>query len=152
QVVAFKRLIDGVHAHGAKVGIQIAHAGRKAQDAAVPVAPSVITFPGERYNEPRALSRDEVQDMVQRFADAARRAVEAGVDTIELHGAHGDLIRQFHSPLLNRREDEYGQDLSRFGVEIIQAVKKVIPPGMPLFFRISAVEYADGGYGIEHAI
>lgn len=62
--------------------------------------------------------------MVQKFADGVRRAVAAGVDAIELHGAHGYLIHQFHSPLMNHREDEYGQDLSRFGVEIIRAAKK----------------------------
>jgi len=152
QVEPFARVIKGIHEYGAKVGIQIAHAGRKAQDAAVPVAPSAVTFPGERYHPPHALTGDEVKEMVQRFADASRRAVEAGVDTIELHGAHGYLIHQFHSPLLNKRGDEYGQDLSRFGVEVIQAVKQVLPSGMPLFFRISAVEYADGGYDIEHAI
>lgn len=150
QVPAFAKLIEGIQAHGAKAGIQIAHAGRKAQDAAVPVAPSAIAYPG--LKTPRALTTDEVKEMVQRFADAAKRAVEAGVDMIELHGAHGYLIHQFHSPLTNHRDDEYGQDLSRFGAEVIQAVKAVMPSGMPLFFRISAVEYADGGYGLDHAV
>lgn len=152
QIPAFARIIDGVHRYGAKIGIQIAHAGRKAEDAPEPVAPSAIPFPGPEYKLPRALTTDEVREMVRKFADAARRAVQAGVDTIELHGAHGYLIHQFHSPLTNRREDAYGQDLARFGVEVIEAVKAQLPPDMPLFFRISAVEYADGGYGIDHAI
>ncbi|KAA2278397.1 NADPH dehydrogenase, partial [Clostridioides difficile] len=129
-----------------------AHAGRKAEDAPQPVAPSVVTFPGEKYKEPRALSTEEVEAMVQKFADGVRRAVQAGVDTIELHGAHGYLIHQFHSPLMNHREDVYGQDLSRFGVEVIRAVKKEMPADMPLILRISAVEYADGGYDIDHTI
>lgn len=152
HIPAFAKIIDGVHAHNAKIGIQIAHAGRKAEDAAIPVAPSAIQFPGSAYKMPRALTTEEVQDMVQKFGDAARRAVQAGVDTIELHGAHGYLIHQFQSPLTNKRDDIYGQDLTRFGVEVIQAVKKEMPANMPLIFRISAVEYADGGYDIDHAI
>ncbi|GGI44297.1 oxidoreductase [Paenibacillus marchantiophytorum] len=152
HIPAFARIIDGVHAHGAKIGIQIAHAGRKAEDAAVPVAPSAIQFPGAPYKMPHALTTSEVQAVVGQFADAARRAVQAGVDALELHGAHGYLIHQFQSPLTNKREDEYGQDLARFGVEVIQAVKKEMPADMPLIFRISAVEYADGGYDIDHAI
>jgi 2,4-dienoyl-CoA reductase-like NADH-dependent reductase (Old Yellow Enzyme family) len=117
----------------------------------VPVSSSAIPF-GPGFNTPRALSTSEVKDMVRKFREAARRAVEAGVDTIELHGAHGYLIHQFHSPLINRRDDEYGRDLARFGVEVIQAVKSVMPDDMPLLFRISAVEYADGGYDLDHAI
>ncbi|WP_152397860.1 NADH:flavin oxidoreductase/NADH oxidase [Paenibacillus cellulositrophicus] len=148
----FAKIIDGVHSHGAKIGIQIAHAGRKAEDAEVPVAPSAIAFQGSRYRLPRALTTDEIEQKVQLFGDAARRAVQAGVDTIELHGAHGYLIHQFQSPQTNMRDDEYGEDLTRFGVKVIQAVKKEMPADMPLFFRISAIEYADGGYDIEHAL
>jgi len=152
HIPAFARIIDGVHAHGAKIGIQIAHAGRKAEDAARPVAPSEIAFPGPRYRVPHALTAEEIERIVRLFADAARRAVQAGVDMIELHGAHGYLIHQFHSPLTNQRDDEYGKDPALFGVRVIQAVKKELPEDMPLFFRISAVEYADGGYDIDHAI
>ncbi|MDD9265926.1 NADH:flavin oxidoreductase/NADH oxidase [Paenibacillus sp. GCM10023248] len=151
HIPAFAKIIDGVHAHGAKIGIQIAHAGRKAEDAEVPVAPSAIAFPGYPKT-PRALTTAEVQEVVQQFGAAARRAVQAGVDTIELHGAHGYLIHQFQSPLTNRRDDVYGQDLARFGTEVIAAVRKEMPADMPLIFRISAVEYADGGYDIDHAI
>ncbi|PYE44258.1 NADH:flavin oxidoreductase/NADH oxidase [Paenibacillus barcinonensis] len=152
HIPAFAKLVDGMHAHGSKVAIQIAHAGRKAQDAVQPVASSVVTFPGEAYKEPRALTTEEVGAMVQKFAAGVRRAVQAGVDAIELHGAHGYLIHQFHSPLMNHREDVYGQELSRFGVEVIHAVKKEMPADMPLLLRISAVEYADGGYDIDHTL
>ncbi|WP_088832351.1 NADH:flavin oxidoreductase/NADH oxidase [Paenibacillus tyrfis] len=152
HIPAFAKIIDGVHAHNGKIGIQLAHAGRKTEDVAVPIAPSAIKFPGSPYQMPRALATDEIQIVVQKFADAARRAVKAGVDTIELHGAHGYLIHQFQSPLTNKREDRYGQELARFGVEVIQAVKAEMPADMPLLFRISAVEYADGGYDIDHAI
>lgn len=151
HIEPFARLIASVKAHGAKVGIQIAHAGRKAQDAQVPVAPSAIPY-DEHSKTPRALTTDEVRAMVKKFQDAARRAVAAGVDTIELHGAHGYLIHQFHSPAINKRDDEYGKDPGLFGVEVIRAVKRVMPQGMPLIFRISAVEYMDGGYDLDYAI
>lgn len=152
HIPAFARIIEGVHAQGAKIGIQIAHAGRKAEDAARPVAPSEIAFPGPYYRMPHALTAGEIERIVQSFADAARRAVQAGADMVELHGAHGYLIHQFQSPLTNKRDDEYGKDLTRFGVQVIQAVKRELPDDMPLFFRISAIEYADGGYDIDHAI
>lgn len=152
HVPAFARIIDACHGYGAKVGIQIAHAGRKAEDAAEPVAPSPIRFEGDRYKMPRELSSDEVKRLVEKFAQGARRAVRAGVDTIELHGAHGYLIHQFQSPVTNQRSDEYGQDLGKFGVEVVQAVKSQMPSTMPLFMRVSAVEYVDGGYGLEHII
>ena len=151
QIPAFARIITEVHKYGAKIGIQIAHAGRKAEDAEVPVSSSAIAFPGSRYKTPRALTTEEVKQMVVKFAESARRAVEAGVDTIEVHGAHGYLIHQFHSPLTNQRDDEYGQDKALFGIEVIQAIKKVIPADMPLIMRVSALEYVDGGYGLEYS-
>ncbi|REE91346.1 2,4-dienoyl-CoA reductase-like NADH-dependent reductase (Old Yellow Enzyme family) [Paenibacillus taihuensis] len=151
QIPAYRRIIDEVHRHGAKIGIQIAHAGRKAEDAAEPVAPSAIAF-NESYRKPRALRVDEIEALVVKFGEAARRAVEAGVDTIELHGAHGYLIHQFHSPVVNKREDEYGQDRAKFGCEVIAAVKSVMPADMPLIMRVSAAEFSDGGYTVEEGI
>lgn len=151
HIPAFRRIVEEVHKYGAKIGVQIAHAGRKAQDAAVPVGPSDIPVTPQ-WKTPRALAAAEVKDMVGKFREAARRAVEAGFDTIELHGAHGYLIHQFHSPMINNRSDEYGRDPSAFGVEVIQAVKSVMPDGMPLILRISAVEYMDGGYDLEHSL
>ncbi|GMA62512.1 NADH:flavin oxidoreductase/NADH oxidase [Alicyclobacillus fastidiosus] len=152
HIPAFQRIIDSVHQYDAKIGIQIAHAGRKAEDAAQPVAPSAIRFEGDQYKTPRELSTDDVKRMVEKFGAAARRAVQAGVDTIEIHGAHGYLVHQFQSPLTNHRKDEYGSDLARFGVEVIQAMKSEMPSTMPLLLRVSAVEYADGGYGLDHAV
>ncbi|MFY0543355.1 NADH:flavin oxidoreductase/NADH oxidase [Brevibacillus sp. H7] len=151
HIPAFARIISEVKKYGAKIGIQIGHAGRKAEDAEVPVAPSAIAV-SDKYKTPRALTTGEAKQLVQKYKEAARRAVEAGVDTIEIHGAHGYLIHQFHSPSINKREDEYGQDLAKFGVEVIQAMKSVMPEEMPLLFRISAVEYIDGGYGLDHSI
>ncbi|MBG9566607.1 NADH:flavin oxidoreductase/NADH oxidase [Brevibacillus agri] len=151
QIPAYQRIVSEVHKYGAKIGIQIGHAGRKAEDAEVPVSASAIAFPGSRYKTPRALTTEEVKAMVVKFQEAARRAVEAGMDTIEIHGAHGYLIHQFHSPLTNVREDEYGRDKALFGVEVIAAIKEVIPADMPLIMRVSAVEYVDGGYGLDYS-
>ncbi|WP_334072459.1 NADH:flavin oxidoreductase/NADH oxidase [Paenibacillus sp. A14] len=151
QIPPLARIVEASHQHGAKVGIQIAHAGRKAEDAPVPVAPSAIPF-DEKSKTPRALTTEEVKDMVEKFRLAVRRAVQAGFDTIELHGAHGYLIHQFHSPLTNQRTDEYGQDLTRFGREVIEAAKSEMPAGMPLIMRISAQEYVEGGYGIKESL
>ena len=151
HVPALKRIIDACHQHGAKVGIQIAHAGRKAQDAKEPVAPSAIPF-DEKSKTPIALSTEEVKEMVEKFRLAAQLAIKAGVDMIELHGAHGYLIHQFTSAFTNKRTDEYGQELTKFGKEVIQAVKGEMPEDMPLIMRVSGREYVEGGYGIDEAI
>jgi len=151
QIPALARIVEACHQHGAKVGIQIAHAGRKAQDAVEPVAPSAIPFDGNSKT-PRELSTVEVKEMVEKFRLAVRRAVQAGVDVIELHGAHGYLIHQFTSPFTNKRTDEYGQELTKFGREVIEAAKSEMPEDMPLIMRISAREYVEGGYGINESI
>ncbi len=151
QIPQLKCIVDACHQYGAKVGIQIAHAGRKAQDAEIPVAPSAIPFDA-KSKTPRALSTEEVKEMVEKFRSAVRRAVQAGVDVIELHGAHGYLIHQFHSKLTNQRTDEYGSELTKFGKEVIHAAKSEMPEDMPLIMRISAREYVEGGYGIDESI
>lgn len=156
QIPAYQHIVEGIHNNGAKAAIQIAHAGRKARDVETPVSSS--TTPVEEPTDfgpiryPRELSNEEVKAMVVKYKESVRRAVEAGFDAIELHGAHGYLIHQFHSPGINKRDDEYGKDLSLFGVEVIKAAKSVMPEDMPLIFRISAREYMDGGYDIEHAL
>ncbi|MFS0638004.1 NADH:flavin oxidoreductase/NADH oxidase [Mesobacillus foraminis] len=151
QIPAFKRIIEACQVYGTKVGIQIAHAGRKAEDAEQPVSSSPIQF-SDQYKQPRELTTKEVEEMVQKFEAAFKRAVEAGADTIEIHAAHGYLIHQFHSPLTNKREDVYGEDKARFGVEIIKAARRVMPESMPLIMRISAVEYGEGGYDLDYSI
>ncbi|MFD0712281.1 NADH:flavin oxidoreductase/NADH oxidase [Paenibacillus sp. GCM10027626] len=151
QIPPLARIVDACHLYGAKVGIQIAHSGRKAQDAAIPVAPSAVPF-DENSKTPREMTTDEVKQMVEKFRMAVRRAVKAGFDTIELHGAHGYLIHQFHSPLTNRRTDEYGNELTKFGIETIQAAKSEMPDDMPLIMRISAIEYVEGGYGMKESV
>ncbi|ULJ68724.1 NADH:flavin oxidoreductase/NADH oxidase [Wielerella bovis] len=160
QKDAFKKIVDSVHTHGAKIAVQIAHAGRKAQDEPNAVAPSAIhygelDYAGQNLITPRELTTQEVKDLVQAFAMSIKRAVDAGFDAIELHGAHGYLIHQFYSPKSNQRTDEYGQDKALFGVEVIQAAREVMPSEMPLIVRISAQEYGkdgfDSDYGVEIA-
>lgn len=151
QVPPLAKIVEDVHRYGAKIGIQIGHAGRKAEDADTPVAPSAIPF-DENSKTPRELTTEEVKGMVEKFRLSARRAVQAGFDTIEIHGAHGYLIHQFLSPLTNKRTDEYGQDRTLFAVEVIRAVKSEMPENMPLIIRISATEYVEDGYRIEDSI
>jgi len=152
HIPAFARIIREAHKYGTKVGIQIAHAGRKAEDALHPVSSSDQTSTNNKGVSARALTTEETADMVLKYREAARRAIEAGVDTIELHGAHGYLIHQFHSPAINRRTDVYGQDYAKFGCDVITAVRSVMPEDMPLLVRISAIELADGGYDLPHMI
>ena len=154
---AFKRIVDAVHAQGSKIGIQIAHAGRKAQDCDDVVAPSAIhygeqDFAGQNLKTPRALSTSEIDEIIQAFADAVKRAVDAGFDMIEIHGAHGYLIHQFYSPKSNIRDDEYGKDKLLFGEKVIKAVKKVMPADMPLAVRISAQEYGKDGFDSDYGV
>lgn len=151
HIPALARIVEACHQHGAKVGIQIAHAGRKAEDTANPVAPSAIPFDGNSKT-PRELTVDEIKELVEKFRRAVQRAVKAGVDTIELHGAHGYLIHEFQSAYTNKRTDEYGKDLAKFGKEVVQAAKSEMPEDMPLIMRISAREYVEGGYGIQKSI
>lgn len=151
QIQPLKRIVDECHKYGSKMAIQIGHAGRKAEDAPEPVSASDVRF-SSSYKQPRALSNQEVKEMVQKYKRAVERAVEAGFDAIEIHGAHGYLIHQFHSPLTNLRDDEYGKDKTLFGREVLRAAKEVMPEGMPLIFRLSATEYVEGGYGLDYAI
>jgi 2,4-dienoyl-CoA reductase-like NADH-dependent reductase (Old Yellow Enzyme family) len=165
---AFRPMIDFAHKHGVKMGIQLAHAGRKASTMrpgsdhlmATPeeggwqaVAPSAIAFHG--YPEPRELTNLEIKLLVKDFEAAALRAVEVGFDVIEIHAAHGYLLHQFYSPLANTRADEYGGDFegrTRLLVEVAQAVRSAIPEGTPLFVRISATDWVDDGWNLIDSI
>jgi NADPH2 dehydrogenase len=148
HIAELKRIVDGCHNNGAKVGIQLAHAGRKSEVIAEPcIAPSAIAF-SDDYRTPAELTIEEIAKIVQAFGQGARRAHEAGFDVIELHGAHGYLINQFLSPLTNHRTDEYGGSLinrARFLKEILQAVGAVWPKEKPIIVRVSAEEFHDNG-------
>lgn len=138
--------------NGAKTGIQLAHAGRKA-DLEEPIqSPSAIAF-NEKYQTPHAMTTEEIKETVQAFKEGARRSKEAGFDVIEIHAAHGYLINQFLSPLSNKRTDEYGGSAdNRYRIlrEVIDAVNEVWDG--PLFVRISATDHTEGGMTPEHYV
>ncbi len=168
QAVAWRRVVDFVHGQGAAIGVQLAHAGRKAStfrpwadgDGSVPVAeggwvtqgPSAVPFPG--YEDPTELSPEQISDVVRAFGEAARRAVDVGFDTVEIHAAHGYLLHEFLSPLSNRRTDGYGGSFDhrvRMLLETVDAVRAVLPEAMPLLVRISATDWLDGGWDLEQS-
>jgi len=162
QVAALRRITGFLKERGTVPGIQLAHAGRKAStdlpwrggrplDADhggwLPLAPSAVPF-DEGHPVPQELTADQIQDVVRQFADGARRALEAGFEVVEIHGAHGYLIGEFLSPHSNRRTDAYGgsfENRTRFALQVVDAVRKVWPDELPLFFRISATDWLDEG-------
>ena len=173
QFKGLRRVVNFAHSQGAKIGIQLAHAGRKAstvspwlasqaQKRGIKADESVggwptnvvgpsggedhIWAPGDQFWAPRELTTAEVEDVVRAFARSAELSVKAGVDVIEIHGAHGYLIHQFLSPVTNRRTDKYGGTLEnrlRIVSEVAKAIRAVVPAGMPLFLRISATEWLE---------
>lgn len=169
HVEPLARIVRFIHEQGSVAGIQLAHAGRKASThrpwsghGAVPVAeggwevvaPSAVGF-AANYPMPRALSRDEVAGVTRAFADAARRAREAGFRVAEVHAAHGYLLHEFLSPLSNHRQDDYGgsfENRTRLLREVTAAVRAEWPEGMPVFVRISATDWVDGGWDVEQSV
>lgn len=155
HIPGLKSLVEKIKANGSKVAIQLAHAGRKctSNDEYI-VAPSPIRH-SEEYRTPRELTVEEIKELVQAFREGARRANEAGFDTIEIHGAHGYLIHEFLSPITNKRMDDYGGSLenrTRFLREILTSVKEVWPKEKPILLRVSADDYAEGGIDKEEMV
>ena len=165
---AWVPIVRAIHDRGAVAGVQLAHAGRKAStwwpwaegSGSVPAAeggwtttaPSDVAFDG--FTAPVALDADGIERIVDAFAAAARRALDAGFDVLELHGAHGYLLHQFLSPLSNLRQDEYGGSLenrARLLLRVVDAVRATAGDGVPLFVRISATDHAEGGFTPEEA-
>lgn len=174
HVPALAQIVKIYKDHGALAGIQLAHAGRKASaqrpwhgsgplgkadeargdKAWRTVGPSPEPV-SPAWPAPHPLSVDEIRAMVNKWADAARRALAAGFDIVEIHGAHGYLTHSFFSPLSNRRNDAYGGDLNRrmrFALEVTEAVRAVWPKDRPLFYRTSAVDGVEGGVTIEDTV
>lgn len=171
---ALSRLTGFLKAHGAVPAIQLAHAGRKASmqrpwhgngpldetDFARGEAPWEIIGPtdepaGEGWLVPRAMDGNDIATVVQAFADGARRALEAGFEVAEIHGAHGYLLHSFLSPISNTRRDGYGGDRNgrmRLALEVTEAVRDVWPEDKPLFFRISAVDGLEGGWDMDDSV
>ncbi|KAI1419267.1 NADPH dehydrogenase [Xylaria sp. FL1777] len=168
QIAPLKRIVDFAHSQGQKIGIQLAHAGRKASVLAPWLqhggkhgivaskehggwgdnvwSASAIPVAENDYAVPKEMTVEDIQELLQGFRDAARRALEAGFDTIEIHGAHGYLFTNFMSPITNKRTDGYGgsfEGRTRLLFETIAAVREVIPASMPLLLRISATEWME---------
>ena len=149
------RLTERVHALGTPIAIQINHAGRVTTSeicGAQPVAPSPVPHSDE-HEIPRALSKKDIEALVEAFCSAARRAVESGFDTVEIHGAHGFLLNQFLSPLSNKRGDEYGgklEDRMRFPLQIVARVKERIG-SFPLLYRLGADDMEPGGLSLDES-
>ncbi|KAF9585043.1 hypothetical protein BGW38_004143 [Lunasporangiospora selenospora] len=161
HIPGLKRIVDFAHAQGSKIGIQLAHAGRKAS-----VKPYFATHPessfwkdnvvgpsggpefqwDENHHVPRELSIEEIQETIKAFGVAAARAAKAGMDTVEIHGAHGYLIHNFLSPVSNQRKDRYGGSLenrARFLLEVIRSVRENFPAEKPIFLRVSATDFIE---------
>jgi 2,4-dienoyl-CoA reductase-like NADH-dependent reductase (Old Yellow Enzyme family) len=171
HVEMLRRITRFIHEHGAIAGTQIAHAGRKAsthrpwekgkpplvpesEGGWQPVAPSPLPFDAG-YATPSELSEAEIGDVVRAFGQAARRAHEAEFRVVEIHGAHGYLLNEFLSPLSNRRTDRYGGSFAnrtRIVREVVEEIRRHWPERYPLFIRISATDWAEGGWDIEQSI
>ena len=171
HVELLARIVRFIHDQGSAAGMQLAHAGRKASTYApgkghgkIPeseggwnnnvVAPSPLLFT-EGYPMPQALSIDGIQNIVFAFAAAARRACEAGFRVIEIHAAHGYLIHEFLSPISNQRTDAYGgsfENRTRILREVVAAVRDSWPERAPLFVRMSATDWMDGGWDIQQSV
>lgn len=168
---ALKRIVDFIHLHtSTPLALQISHAGRKGSNnlpwnggGSIPVstplgwqtyAPSAISQAGEQI-APKELTKEEIQDIIQKFAATAGLASDAGFDAIEIHAAHGYLVHQFLSPITNQRTDEYGGNLEnriRFALDIVKAIKANIPDKMALGIRISATDWIEGGWDLEQSL
>ncbi|WP_176079853.1 NADH:flavin oxidoreductase/NADH oxidase [Paraburkholderia tropica] len=147
QAASLRRLTDFVHAAGGKIGIQLAHAGRKAVLEQQIFAPSAIAY-DEQSKRPTELDTNRIASIVEAYRQAAVRAHTAGFDCIELHAAHGYLLHSFLAPIANQRTDAYGGSLenrARLALEVTQAVRDVWPEDKPLIARISATDLIDGG-------
>jgi 2,4-dienoyl-CoA reductase-like NADH-dependent reductase (Old Yellow Enzyme family) len=154
----FRQLADAVHAGGAKVGIELHHAGRNTSrviSGSQPVAPSPVPCAEAGGDTPRALTRDEIDQIVERYALAAARAASAGFDAVELHSAHGYLPLAFLSPLTNLRTDEYGGPLeqrARFALQVIGAMRSAVGEGIAVGCRFSAEEFLPNGLTLADTI
>jgi len=160
QVEGLSRIIKFCQEHGAAICIQLAHSGRKAWADNFGVGPEKLVGPsaipqGEKWETPKEMTKVDIQEMVITFQKAAQRVIAAGVDCLEIHCAHGYLIHQFLSPVSNQRTDEYGGSLSnrmRFMIEVTEAVRAVMPNGMPLAARLSVIDWCDEGLQIEDSV
>ena len=169
HVESWRPIAKFIREQGAGPGMQLAHAGRKASTAVPwaggkpvaladggwePVGPSAVPF-DQGYTTPHALTGEQIEGVIRAFRVGAERALAAGFEVIEIHGAHGYLLNEFLSPLCNQRTDEYGGSLEnrmRLPLRVVKAVREVWPERLPMFFRVSATDWVDGGWDLQQTI
>ena len=170
QIEPLRRIRHFINAQGAAAGIQLAHAGRKAntrkpwagEPGTVPISeggwntvgPSAIAF-DPQHQAPAALGGEQIGEVVNAFIQAAQRALKAGFQVVEIHGAHGYLLHQFLSPLSNQGQDCYGgtfENRIRLLLEVTNAVRSVWPEDLPLLVRLSATDWVDGGWNADETV
>jgi 2,4-dienoyl-CoA reductase-like NADH-dependent reductase (Old Yellow Enzyme family) len=169
HIASWRPIAEFIRSHGAVPGMQIAHAGRKASTAPPwtggkpvsvedggwqPVAPSALAF-DSGYTVPHELSKGEIGEIVGAFRKSAERALAAGFEVLEIHAAHGYLLHQFLSPLSNTRTDEYGGEFeNRVHIvkQVVRAVREIWPGRLPLFVRVSATDWKEGGWDVAQTI
>jgi len=169
HITKLRQIAQFIHSQGARCGVQLAHAGRKGSMTAPfggerlltpeegrwePVGPSAIGF-SPSYGVPKELDEAEIAGVVSAFADAAKRVDKAGFDVVEIHAAHGYLLHEFLSPLANQRTDGYGGSFDnriRLLLEVTDAVRAAWPDRLPLFVRISATDWAEGGWSPDESV
>ncbi len=169
HIAKLEQIVRFIHSQGARAGMQLAHAGRKGSMTSPfsgerlltpeegrwePAGPSAIAF-SPNYAVPKALDVAEIAGVVSAFGDAAKRADKAGFDVVEIHAAHGYLLHEFLSPLANQRIDQYGGSFDnriRLLLEVADAVRAVWPEHLPLFVRISATDWAEGGWTPDESV
>jgi 2,4-dienoyl-CoA reductase-like NADH-dependent reductase (Old Yellow Enzyme family) len=169
HIPMLRRIAAFIHSQGARAGVQLAHAGRKGSTASLsmpeglippeqggwqPVGPSEIAF-APNYGVPRALDEGDIAAVIEGFRQAARRVLKAGFDVVEIHGAHGYLLHEFLSPLANHRTDRYGgsfENRVRLMLDVAGAVRDVWPQELPLLVRLSATDWAEGGWSVDESV
>lgn len=148
HIEGLKKIVESVKKHGALMGVQLGHAGRKCEaEGEDLIAPSPLAY-SQEYGLPREMTREDIKTVIRAFREAARRCLEVGYDIIEIHGAHGYLINQFLSPATNKRTDEYGGSVekrARLLREVVEAVRQVWPQEKPLMLRVTSEEYIEEG-------
>lgn len=154
QVDAVSRITRFIASQGSAPAIQLAHAGRKGGAAARPLAPSALAF-DDASATPRAMEQADIDAIIGDFVAAARRALAAGFEVIEVHAAHGYLLHEFLSPLSNHRDDAYGgsfDNRTRLLRQVVEAVRAAIPDATPLLVRVSATDWVDGGWSVDETV
>jgi 2,4-dienoyl-CoA reductase-like NADH-dependent reductase (Old Yellow Enzyme family) len=169
QAAAYKKITDFIISAQAVPGIQLAHAGRKASTYAPgkgdgevkpkdggwqTLAPSAVRF-SETFPQPKEMTKSDIRNVVDQFQKAAERSIRAGFQLIEIHAAHGYLLHEFLSPLSNKRNDEYGgsfENRIRLPLEVLSAIRMIVPDSFPLMVRISSTDWVEGGWDMEQTI